>query len=475
MEPESVVSFVDRIRREIERGRPVCVRGEAVDVRTTASGTYAMTIIGGRDTRILLDDLAGIRAYTTTASRLDSAVRSRLNRLAIVTRRPALGRRGVEATGRLRWDPARFGPSLCIDRLAISDVSAIQNVLNSVFVGAVRSAHNLPRWPRRIAFLGREGTEAFHDLRGGASPQRIKIEAIGVSMMGPGMVADAVEALCSLTPHEYDAVVIARGGGGEADLLPFSDPRLAQAVEQCAVPVLVAIGHVRDRPLVERYTNLAADTPLAAGRLLGAKLSETRRNLEQLRDDCSNRKDQAVKRLEARRLTLMETLDDEYARARRRLNRTHRRWVASMIALSGAAAAFAWFSNRLLAATAVVACVAACSPALAARAERRRVASAPPAQQIVELEHAEPEGFGALRSLRWSRSMVDELHGEMSALIRQLEPTLQPSDDSRHSHIEEQLTMVEDLARRRDASDLQIAVTMDRAIRLADDLLQRPP
>ena len=71
-------------------------------------------------------------------------------------------------------------------------------------------------------------------------------------------------------------VVIARGGGSFEDLLPFSDERLVRAVAACPVPVVSAVGHEQDTPLLDLVADVRASTPSVAGRLVVPDLGELR-------------------------------------------------------------------------------------------------------------------------------------------------------------------------------------------------------
>jgi exodeoxyribonuclease VII large subunit len=82
----------------------------------------------------------------------------------------------------------------------------------------------------------------------------------------------ALRALCE--QPDVDVIVIARGGGGFDDLLPFSDERLVRAVAACPVPVVSAVGHEQDTPLCDLAADARASTPTAAGKLVVPELAE---------------------------------------------------------------------------------------------------------------------------------------------------------------------------------------------------------
>src|SRR6202030_669722 len=83
---------------------------------------------------------------------------------------------------------------------------------------------------------------------------------------------------------EVDVIVIARGGGSVEDLLPFSDERLIRAVSDCATPVVSAIGHEPDSPLLDLVADLRASTPTDAAKQIVPDVAEEQRRISLLRD-----------------------------------------------------------------------------------------------------------------------------------------------------------------------------------------------
>ena len=78
--------------------------------------------------------------------------------------------------------------------------------------------------------------------------------------------------------------MLARGGGGFEDLLPFSEERLVRAVAGCPVPIVTAVGHEQDTPLCDLAADRRASTPTAAGRLVVPDLEELVAGLEPRRE-----------------------------------------------------------------------------------------------------------------------------------------------------------------------------------------------
>ncbi len=141
------------------------------------------------------------------------------------------------------------------------------------------------------------------------------------TVSGPGAVDNIVAAINELDARpEIEVIILARGGGDATALLPFSDEALCRAVCATATPVVAAIGHDGDRPLVDEVADLRCGTPsLAAGAVVpdGAAL---RARLDQLVQSAlgqaANRAATAVTRLAAvdRRRAVASAIDRAVAR-----------------------------------------------------------------------------------------------------------------------------------------------------------------
>ena len=83
---------------------------------------------------------------------------------------------------------------------------------------------------------------------------------------------------------EVEIIIIARGGGSFQDLLPFSDERLVRAAAALTKPVVSAIGHENDSPLLDLVADLRASTPTDAAKRVVPDVVEERKALSQLRD-----------------------------------------------------------------------------------------------------------------------------------------------------------------------------------------------
>lgn len=88
-----------------------------------------------------------------------------------------------------------------------------------------------------------------------------------VAVQGPTAATAVIEAIRELDAHHgVDVIVVTRGGGSAEDLLPFSEEALIRAVAAAATPVVSAIGHEQDSPLLDLVADVRASTPTDAAR-----------------------------------------------------------------------------------------------------------------------------------------------------------------------------------------------------------------
>lgn len=127
----------------------------------------------------------------------------------------------------------------------------------------------LPFLPRRVGLVCGRASAAEKDVVENARRRwpSVRFEIREVAVQGQGAVQEVTAALADLDAHpEVDVVVIARGGGSVEDLLPFSNETLVRAVAAARTPVVSAIGHDVDTPLLDHVADWRASTPTDAGK-----------------------------------------------------------------------------------------------------------------------------------------------------------------------------------------------------------------
>lgn len=135
----------------------------------------------------------------------------------------------------------------------------------------------LPFVPRRVGLICGRASAAMHDVLVNTRDRwpTTVFEVREVAVQGASAVAEIVAALDELNAlDEVDVIVLARGGGSVEDLLPFSNERLVRAVVASRAPVVSAIGHEQDAPLVDFVADLRASTPTDAAKRIVPHLDE---------------------------------------------------------------------------------------------------------------------------------------------------------------------------------------------------------
>ncbi|AWB83741.1 exodeoxyribonuclease VII large subunit [Corynebacterium liangguodongii] len=127
----------------------------------------------------------------------------------------------------------------------------------------------LPYLPRTIGLITGKGSAAERDVMSVAQSRwpAVSFTVINTPVQGATAVPAIVEALGRLdADDEVDVIIIARGGGSVEDLLPFSEEALQRAVAAARTPVVSAIGHEPDNPVLDNVADLRAATPTDAAK-----------------------------------------------------------------------------------------------------------------------------------------------------------------------------------------------------------------
>jgi exodeoxyribonuclease VII large subunit len=143
-----------------------------------------------------------------------------------------------------------------------------------------------PFLPGRIGLITGRASAAERDVCTNTRRRwpAVDFRIINVAVQGPTAVPQIIDALNVLDRDPtIDVIVLARGGGSIEDLLPFSDEALCRAVFACRTPVVSAIGHEVDAPLVDYVADVRASTPTDAAKRIVPDLGEQLALLDQYR------------------------------------------------------------------------------------------------------------------------------------------------------------------------------------------------
>ncbi len=127
----------------------------------------------------------------------------------------------------------------------------------------------LPFAPRLVGLVCATQGDAEHDVVVNATARwpSVRFEIRRVTVQGANAVPEVTAAIAELDARDdIDVIVVARGGGSLEDLLPFSSEVLVRAAAACVTPLVSAIGHEKDAPLLDLVADLRASTPTDAGK-----------------------------------------------------------------------------------------------------------------------------------------------------------------------------------------------------------------
>ncbi|WP_225755406.1 exodeoxyribonuclease VII large subunit [Actinotalea sp. Marseille-Q4924] len=144
----------------------------------------------------------------------------------------------------------------------------------------------LPFLPHVVGLVCGRESKAEHDVVVNARARwpQVRFEIREVAVQGVAAVPEVSAALRELDADPaVEVIVIARGGGSVEDLLPFSNEALVRAAAACRTPLVSAIGHETDSPLLDLVADHRASTPTDAGKRVVPDVGEERARLVQLR------------------------------------------------------------------------------------------------------------------------------------------------------------------------------------------------
>ncbi len=112
----------------------------------------------------------------------------------------------------------------------------------------------------------------------------VNFRVVHAAVQGERAAGEVVSALKTLDADpEVDVIIVARGGGDFQNLLVFSDEALVRAAAACTTPIVSAIGHEADRPLLDEVADLRASTPTDAAKRVVPDVAEELSRVQQAR------------------------------------------------------------------------------------------------------------------------------------------------------------------------------------------------
>ena len=144
----------------------------------------------------------------------------------------------------------------------------------------------LPFLPQCIGLLTARDSDAEKDVLRNAQLRwpSVAFRVHHSTVQGDRAVGELVAGIRALDADpEVDVIIVARGGGDFQNLLPFSDEAVLRAAADCATPLVSAIGHENDRPLLDDVADLRASTPTDAAKRVVPDVGEQLATVQQAR------------------------------------------------------------------------------------------------------------------------------------------------------------------------------------------------
>jgi exodeoxyribonuclease VII large subunit len=270
--PTSVARLNDTIREFVERWGSVWVEGEITTWNLRAGNVF------GR--------LKDLETAATIAFRLWSSTRQRLGRdfgvgdRVIACVKPDY----FVKTGDFSFSVSALRHLGLGDQLEKLERLRAQLRAEGLFDPARKKP--IPFLPHVIGLVTGERSDAEKDVHRNAElrwPQ-VRFRTEYAAVQGDRCVPETIAAIRRLDADpEVDVIVVARGGGDPQQLLGFSDERLLRAAAEATTPIVSAIGHENDHPLLDDVADLRASTPTDAAKRVVPDVSEQRALVQQLR------------------------------------------------------------------------------------------------------------------------------------------------------------------------------------------------
>jgi exodeoxyribonuclease VII large subunit len=266
--PQPLRVVTHAVKGWIERMGAIWVEGQLIEInRRSGSKTIFLT---------LRDKIANVSvSVTVSPTTLDSAGPLTEGATVVARLKPSY----FESSGRFSFFCDAIKPVGEGQLLARLEQTKRLLQAEGLFDPALKK--RLPFLPRSIGLITGAGSAAERDVVENARRRwpAVSITTRHALVQGPQACEQLMAAVDQLD-HDpgVDVIIIARGGGSLEDLLPFSDEGLVRAVFACRTPLVSAIGHETDNPILDLVADFRASTPTdAAKRVVPDVLEESER------------------------------------------------------------------------------------------------------------------------------------------------------------------------------------------------------
>jgi len=276
--PWPVATLSGKLKEYIDRLGSVWVEGELAQWNLRAGNAYAKL----KD--LQLDVTLDLRVWSSVLSRTTEQFRQGDRVVALV--KPDFWVKGGVLSMQV-FELRHVGLGDLLERL-----ERLRRQLAEEGLFDQARKRRLPFLPRCIGLVTGKDSDAEKDVLRNARLRwpDVRFRIRHAAVQGDRAAAEVTAAILELDADaEVDVIVVARGGGDFQNLLPFSDESLLRAVSACTTPVVSAIGHEADRPLLDEVADLRASTPTDAAKRVVPDVTEELQRIEQARSRMTTR------------------------------------------------------------------------------------------------------------------------------------------------------------------------------------------
>ena len=271
--PAPVRLVSEAIKDYIDRLGPIWIEGEISELNERSGGMAFMRL---RDTSA--DMSISVMCYKTV---LASVQPLPANARVVIHAKPSWFTKNGSLTMSAK-EIRQVGVGELLARL-----EALKELLAAEGLFSADRKVALPRLPRTVGLICGRNTDAEKDVVENAKRRwpSVQFEIREVAVQGAAAVVEVSAALAELEANpDVDVIIITRGGGSFEDLLPFSDESLVRLAASCTTPIVSAIGHEKDAPLLDLVADYRASTPTDAAKRVVPDIAQEISDIEKIRD-----------------------------------------------------------------------------------------------------------------------------------------------------------------------------------------------
>ena len=271
--PAPVRVVTEAIKDYVDRLGPIWIEGEISEINERSGGMAFMRL---RDTSV------------------DMSISVMCHRSVLSSVAPLPQNARVVMYAKASWYTKNGSLTLSareIRQVGIGELMArleeLKTLLASEGLFALERKVALPLLPRKVGLICGRNTDAEKDVVENAKRRwpSVEFEIREVTVQGAAAVVEVSAALSELEAMaDVDVIIITRGGGSFEDLLPFSDESLVRLAASCETPIVSAIGHEKDSPLLDLVADVRASTPTDAAKRVVPDIAEEIAMITALKD-----------------------------------------------------------------------------------------------------------------------------------------------------------------------------------------------